>query len=268
VKLSFSTLGCPEWSFSEIVSAAKDFGYDGIEVRGIKRVMDIPRIPQFSSEQAPETRKILQKKNLDIVCMTSACCLNVPDGANDTVYEARAYIDTAKMMGVRFVRVLGDFSPEPKLPVDESHACNMLCEISEYAQSQGVSILIETNGYFAKTDRLRKLCEKAGNGVGVIWDINHPYRFFGETPRQTVETLGDLIKHVHVKDSKIVDGNLTYKIMGYGDMPVEECIKALQDIHYDGSYCLEWVKRWDMTLEEPGLAFAQYVSYMNMFKES
>ena len=52
MKLSFSTLGCPEWSFSDIVSAAKDMGYDGIEIRGVKNVMDVPRIPEFSPQRA------------------------------------------------------------------------------------------------------------------------------------------------------------------------------------------------------------------------
>ena len=33
MKVSFSTLGCPEWSWAEITSMAKDLGFDGIEIR-------------------------------------------------------------------------------------------------------------------------------------------------------------------------------------------------------------------------------------------
>ena len=35
MKTCFSTLGCPEWSFSDIISVASDLQYDGIEIRGI-----------------------------------------------------------------------------------------------------------------------------------------------------------------------------------------------------------------------------------------
>ena len=35
LKISFSTLACPEWSWPDIYSIAKDFKFNGIEVRGI-----------------------------------------------------------------------------------------------------------------------------------------------------------------------------------------------------------------------------------------
>jgi fatty-acyl-CoA synthase len=35
VKISFSTLACPEYSWADIYSMAKDLGYDGIEIRGL-----------------------------------------------------------------------------------------------------------------------------------------------------------------------------------------------------------------------------------------
>ena len=36
----------------------------------------------------------------------------------------------------------------------------------------------------------------------------------------------------------------------------------LKDGGYDGFYSLEWVKRWDTTLEEPGIVFAHFANYM------
>ena len=35
MKLAFSTLGCPEWTWTEIYSMARDLGYSGIEIRGL-----------------------------------------------------------------------------------------------------------------------------------------------------------------------------------------------------------------------------------------
>ena len=35
MKLSFSTIGCPAYSWVDIYPMAKDLGFDGIEVRGV-----------------------------------------------------------------------------------------------------------------------------------------------------------------------------------------------------------------------------------------
>ena len=35
MKLAFSTLGCPEFGWSDVYSMAKDLGFQGIEVRGL-----------------------------------------------------------------------------------------------------------------------------------------------------------------------------------------------------------------------------------------
>ena len=35
MKIAFSTLGCPDFSWTDIYSVAKDFGFDGIEIRGL-----------------------------------------------------------------------------------------------------------------------------------------------------------------------------------------------------------------------------------------
>jgi fatty-acyl-CoA synthase len=35
MKLAFSTLGCPDFSWNDIYSMAKDLGFNGIEIRGL-----------------------------------------------------------------------------------------------------------------------------------------------------------------------------------------------------------------------------------------
>ncbi|MEI6101963.1 MAG: sugar phosphate isomerase/epimerase family protein [Eubacteriales bacterium] len=203
MKLSFSTLGCPEWSFSDIVSTAKDLGYEGIEIRGVQNVMDVPRIPQFTPHEVDKTKKLLADKKLEIVCLTSACYMNVPDFTQDTVYQAISYVDTARDLGVQFIRVLADFGPEKVQDVDDSLVLKNLKKVADYAACRNVEVLIETNGCYADSKRALGLVEKAGDNVGVIWDIHHPYRFFGESPNQTVGVLGKRLRHVHVKDSKM-----------------------------------------------------------------
>ena len=77
-----------------------------------------------------------------------------------------------------------------------------------------------------------------------MWDIHHPYRYFGEDPKTTVENLGSYIRHVHAKDSVVENGRIVYKMMGEGDLPVYDMLDALTAIDFDGFVSLEWVKRW------------------------
>ena len=44
MRISFSTLGCPDFSWVDIYTMAKDFKFDGIEIRGLgETFMPFPR---------------------------------------------------------------------------------------------------------------------------------------------------------------------------------------------------------------------------------
>lgn len=43
-----------------------------------------------------------------------------------------------------------------------------------------------------------------------------------------------------------------YRMMGYGDVPVTDAVTLLDRAGFDGFFSLEWVKRWNPDLQEPG----------------
>ena len=65
--LSFSTLGCPAWTFSQVLQHASANRYDGIEIRGIKGDLDLPNNPLFSASNIASTRREAENKKLKIV---------------------------------------------------------------------------------------------------------------------------------------------------------------------------------------------------------
>src|SRR6202035_3751927 len=66
--LSFSTLGCPKWTFTNVLDFAVKNNYDGVEIRGILGQLDLPKCPEFSSpEKIISTRKLIEEKKLKIV---------------------------------------------------------------------------------------------------------------------------------------------------------------------------------------------------------
>ena len=275
MKTSFSTLACPTNSFTDITVMAKDLGFDGIELRGVgldgqtgEPIIDIydGRELAFSRSNFNGTAERLKALGLAVSCLSSGCALGDKAHRATVIAEAKAYIDTAKRLGSEFVRLLGDTVIAPGADVDDAYIAETLTELAPYAAENGVTLLIETNGVYCDTARLRAMLDGvASDSVGALWDIHHPYRFNGENPETTVQNLGMYIKYVHIKDSAVCDNGFRYCMMGEGDIPIDEAMQALRSINYEGFVTFEWVKRWSPELEDAGVVLPQFMNYIEPY---
>ena len=268
MKLAFSTVGCPDFQWSDIYSMAKDLGFDGIEVRGLGREISTFNMQPFSEGEIDQTVKKLAELRLSIPCLSSGCPLSIAENRDRNVAELTDYIHLAKKLNTPFVRVMGDVGAAPAGEVDDELVKEQLRALIPEAEACGVMLLVETNGVYADTARLRDLLtDLASDSVGVLWDLHHPYRFMGETPEQTLTNLGYYIKHVHIKDSVYRDGVLTYRMMGEGDLPIADMMLALRSINYEGFVSLEWVRYWSKDMYDAGVVFPQYIHYMEAYQD-
>ena len=112
MKLAFSTLGCPDFDWPDILAMAKDFGFQGIEVRGLGRTIFSLRGKPFLPENVSATAKQLRSLHLEISCLSSGCPLCYPEKTRETISELKEYIDLAAKLNCKYVRVLGDEHPE------------------------------------------------------------------------------------------------------------------------------------------------------------
>jgi fatty-acyl-CoA synthase len=264
MKLAFSTLGCPLWSFDDVVTAAKDLGLDGIELRGLGTRMFAPDIPELQPPERTRALARLRDTGLGLPILSSGAQLAHPDRetAQAAFVEACAYVNLASALGVPYVRVMGTGAPQPTEGNFELGAL-LFGGMSRYAMLFGVTPLIETNGALSSSDEMLRFLEHArSDNCGVLWDVHHTVRFGGEAPAQTAKRLGLKIRHVHVKDSEVIGGAVHYRMPGAGTLPVGEAVAALGAAGYEGYYSLEWVKRWQPDLQEPGIVFAQYKNFM------
>lgn len=112
MKLSFTTLGCPGWDLDTVIRRAKEYGYDGIDLRGYLDEMYIPRITAFST-QAEETRKRLVGEGLEISAVSSSArfTLEKQEDLEASMNEARDYMRCASALGCPIVRVFGGAIP-------------------------------------------------------------------------------------------------------------------------------------------------------------
>jgi fatty-acyl-CoA synthase len=266
MKLSFSTLGCPDFTWPDIYSMAKDFGFDGIEMRGLGGdIFDVHAKP-FSEEGLPETIATLKKLRLEIPCLSSGCSLRYADKAEENYKELCAYIELAAKLKTPYIRILGDIAPMPTGDVDDEVVAAALRSLAPYAEEKGVTLLVETNGVYADTKRLLGLLTSIESDfVAALWDFHHTFRYAGESAEKTVQTLGSFIKYTHVKDSVMKDGKASYRMMGEGDLPIDEFMMALRSINYEGYVSLEWVRSYAPDMDEAGVVFPQYANYMSRF---
>lgn len=269
LKIAFSTIGCPEWSWIEVTAMAKDLGFDGIEIRGLGEELHAPRALPFTPAELPRTLERLQSLGLQLTCLSSGCCLKDPARRQEILAEGFEYIDLAARAGVPFVRVLGDLAPEVQGPVDDTAVARALASLADYAQWKNVTILIETNGVYADTSRLKALVEAVNHpAVGVLWDVHHPYRFFGETPEQTWGAIGEYVRYIHIKDSVLANAKIQYRMLGHGDLPIQKTLDLLEDQGYTGFVSLEWVKRWSRDLEDAAVVFPAFANTLQTFNRT
>jgi fatty-acyl-CoA synthase len=266
MKIAFSTLGCPDFDWTDIYSMAKDLGFGGIEIRGLGNEIFAVKAQPFTESQLPQTIKKLSELRLEIPCLSSGCCLKFAGQAEQNYQEIMQYITLAVKLGTPYIRILADQRPQPDGEVDDAVVLAALRRLAPVAEEKHVTLLVETNGVYSDTNRLRELLDRvASDAVAALWDTHHPYRFAGETPGRTVQNLGAYIKYIHIKDSVIDNGALVYRMIGEGDLPIDDIMFALRSINYDGYVSLEWVKRWASDLSDAGIVFPHFANYMSRY---
>ncbi len=259
MKTAFSTLGCPNWSFKEIYATAKDIGFDGVEIRGIGNEMYAPNMGIFADDKIEETKAKFEGR-LKISCLTSAACLE----NSDCIEEAKDYLLLADKLGVPFVRIMINGTTYPT-DANIAECAERYRAICDFALEKGIKALplVETNSVLANSTVMKEFMDSIHRtNAGVLWDINHPHRYFCEEVEKTAANLGRYIRYMHIKDSHIENGELKYRMAGYGDMPIYDALRAAKKEGFDGYVCLEWVKRWMPDLQEPGIVFSHYYNYI------
>ncbi|MDA0835664.1 MAG: sugar phosphate isomerase/epimerase [Planctomycetota bacterium] len=294
-KLSFSTLGCPDWSWRDLLDKGTEYGFAGVEIRLLEREVDLLNCSVFQPGQLAQRRRELQTAGFRVCGLASSVRFHDPGNAERHLQleTGRRYLDLANELGAEFVRVFGDVIPE-KAKSEHSAIESMLNWIAEgldelgaYAESVGQKVIIETHGDFAETDLIERLMRKVSSpAVGVLWDTHHPWRFYCEQLHETIARLKPWTMHTHWKDSIGTVSNTTaltqagdiadqqarhlmeghrpadYVLMGEGEFPTSETLRLLIDTGYTGWLSLEWEKMWHPEIADPETAFPIFVRRM------
>ncbi len=257
MKISFSTRGWKELSFEEIKDVATEMGFGGIEIYDIQSCPELTdKGNAFHKYNTQATVRQLRDAKLEIPCFDTS--IDITSNI-ECVEVIKGIIDIAKNMSVPYVSCYAAKD-------DEAKVREVLDVLIPYAEDKKVCILITTNGVYADTAKLRELMDSyACDNLAALWDVHHPYRDCGETPAVTITNLGAYVKHIHMKDSDNAD---TYNLIGEGNMPIDDVIRSLASVDYDGYISLEWNKKWMEDLQDYEVIFPYFVNYMHRFEDT
>lgn len=265
--LSFSTLGCPDWDFKQVVDFAAAHDYQGIELRGIKRQLNLLQCQEFkNADNRKATVRMMKDKGLKFVDLGSSANLHFPEGSERTknLDEAKRFIDLAQEIGCPFIRVFPNDFPKG---TDKNATMDLMADglltLAKYAEGSNVSVLIESHGDLVYSGDLEKVLKTAEHKhAGMIWDVVNMWSITKEPVAQVFERLKKYIRHTHIKDAKVSGGDVQFVFLGKGDVPIFEAIDLLAKSNYQGYYSFEWEKLWHPELPSSELALADYSQTM------
>ena len=92
---------------------------------------------------------------------------------------------------------------------------------------------------------------------GLIWDIEHTHKTYGDSFSEFYDFARPLIRHVHIKDYSDTENKLT--LIGDGNVPIKKIVNRLLTNGYDGYLSLEWEKKWHPELPDITVALDSFI---------
>lgn len=192
----------------EACAFAADIGYDGVELMG--------RDPHFSMETTDGEARVL-KEHLDDLGLGVPCIASYTGnyvGKSDTecenqLIELERFCELATILEVTLVRH-GPGGPSAYLATEDHYeeGARWLRRAADRAAGYGVDLGVEihANTIVESADDAVHLLELVDrDNVGAIHDAGNMYIAAEKCGPESIEILGDWLRHVHMKDERRVD---------------------------------------------------------------
>lgn len=244
----------------EVIAAAKEAGFDVIEFSTIS-VPEGKTLPEFAQEIRAEADRV----GIPIANYTiGADFVRGSNGDLDAEIERlKKEVDIAEILGAPGMRhditnsipneAKGFRTYEAALP----HIVKGVRAVTEYAASKGIRTMTENHGFISQDSiRIEKLVTAVDHpNFGVLVDLGN-FCCADEDPAIAAGRVAPLAFHAHAKDFHIKSGNgvppgegwfmtragnyLRGAIIGHGNVPLLQSIRALKRVGYDGVLSVEF----------------------------
>jgi len=252
MKFAFSTVSCPKWDFETAIARAKEYGYDGIEIRGFLNEAILTATNVFLSDPA-KVKAEFAAGGIEIACLASSIAYSGNKKTDAKLADdLKKYIDTAAAIGTPLVKV---FDTQVRAGQTRSSAGaslgDWLLPIADYAADRDITIVIENALSFRQSKEMWTILDRLSHpAIACCWDVFNA-ALIGESPLISVPTLNSRIAYTQIKDAKFGPLGASYTKLGQGDVKGAQFITRLRGIGYEGYVTVEWEKAWLPGLAEP-----------------
>lgn len=270
MKISFSTLGCPDWTLSEALAIGARAGYDGVELRFLEGEASLWKLPNFHGAGLHETRNRIADSGLAVCCVDTSCRFDSTQKSErqNWIDEGVRMAELAAELHSPGIRVFGDrIDSASTRAATQGWLIDSLNTLIENTKHSGVGVWLETHGDFSSALQVQSLLS-ACPGLGLVWDSASAFVECGERPLEHGLALQTAVRHVHIKDLRRVSDKWIPVLTGEGQFPILEVRQVLETVHYNGFLSFEWEKRWHPEIEPPEIAIRHFANWFRSEWES
>ncbi len=242
LKYSFMSFSCPELTLTEMLDAAVQCGYEGLEPR-----LEAGHAHGVETSLTSAARQIVRRQvaasTVELCCLASSTRFAEPatrDHYRDTI---RRELDLAADLEVPIVRIFGGHFPadmERAAAIDD--LAEALLALSSQAATCNTTLCLETHDAWCNPHHVAQVLSQVNHArVAANWDILHPVRTAGITLAESLAILAPWIRHVHMHDATLESGRIRYVPIGTGAIAHQDVIQGLRAIAYNGYMSGEWI---------------------------
>jgi sugar phosphate isomerase/epimerase len=253
--ITFSTLGCPEWSVEAVLANAAALGFDGIEWRAGPEGHIRTDMPAAQRAELTKRTTDLGLYALAVSAYTSFASDN-PAVRQTNIDDLRRHLDLAADLAAPFVRVfLGELAQGVELASVYDRIVHSLEQARKHAEAVRVKLAIEPHDDFFRPHTVVPVLERLPQAsIGIVWDIANTFSA-GDKVETGYRLLGRRLFYVHVKDVTGRWPKRELKLVGEGEVPLLEAFRLLLAGGYQGPFSYEWERAWYPELPPPETAF-------------
>jgi sugar phosphate isomerase/epimerase len=240
-------------SFEDACEIAAEIGYDGIEPRGRP-----PHLPAETTDaEARRYRELLDDLGLDVPCLATYSGHYVgkdPAECEGELSTLERFCELAELLGTDLIRH-GPGGPAPFEATEEDYefGARWMRRAADLAgeYDKRIAIEIHADTILESASQAVDFLERVDrDNLGVIHDAGNMFIAGEAYGPESIETLGDRLFHVHVKDERMVDGPdgsshfehdradgpryFAPTLLGEGEVDHGPLFEALADAGYDG----------------------------------
>lgn len=263
MKPAFSTLACPEWTFSRLAEHAAKWGFLGCELRTFGYGST-----QFSCDPAltsPEkVRLLLERAGLEIVSLATSIRYDEPitppvlgyvfGDRERSVRESKGAIDLAVRMECLYVRVFGfEIIGSEARRSALARITDRLKKAADHARNSGVKLLVENGGSFSTAVQLAELLDGVGSELVEAAYSVPVAALSGESATNGINVLGERLACVKLRQYK----NGRPCSLEDGDFDNRGAVEALARAGFGGWIVYEYDRAWFKELPDVNQAMRE-----------